>query len=544
MTVAEVKPTSGGTHEITLRTLRTVQLLLGGVILFSVGTVATIGAYDHGALLILGLATAAGATAVALLAQWQNLPTYAAAIVPALDMLAIGLLRQGSPTAGFALLWAFPAMWSAWSFGMAGSIASVGVISVAYWLLNAFSAQPLNVNLALIFPAMIAVLAGVTQVIARRVRAQRALLERQSLALRRAAARAHRQEILVTDVLDSVDFGVVAFDANGTVTIANEAHDRLQEVRDGAGNAVYADDGFTAIPLSDRPSVRAQRGEAFEAELVWYGEPGSPQRRALQVTARPLRGPAGEDAGRVFVARDVTSEQLALRAREDLIASVSHELRTPLTSILGYLELAEDDPQLSEETRKSLAIAERNAERLLELVTDVLATSAISRMGIDFRVAPEPVELSEIVASAVESAQLRARDRGMTIDSSAVEHCPARADAHRIRQVVDNLIGNAIKYGREGGHIAVGCTIADHHAWIVVRDDGAGITEHDLPKIFDRFFRSESVRHTGTHGSGLGLSISREIVRAHGGDITVTSTPGSGATFMVRLPTAPAEEAR
>ena len=130
----------------------------------------------------------------------------------------------------------------------------------------------------------------------------------------------------------------------------------------------------------------------------------------------------------------------------------------------------------------------------------------------------------------------------MTIDSTAVEPCPTHADPHRLRQVVDNLIGNAVKYGREGGRLEVGCTTDDQHVWIVVRDDGPGITSHDQTRLFERFFRSMSVRNTSTHGSGLGLAISRDIVRAHGGDITVTSTVGAGATFVVRLPITSPEE--
>jgi signal transduction histidine kinase len=109
-------------------------------------------------------------------------------------------------------------------------------------------------------------------------------------------------------------------------------------------------------------------------------------------------------------------------------------------------------------------------------------------------------------------------------------------DPARMRQVIDNLLSNAVKYGAERGRIEIGVTQNRDHVMLVVRDDGPGISAEEIPRLFDRFFRADAVRRTSTHGSGLGLSISRNIVRAHGGEITVKSAPGDGAAFVVRLP--------
>lgn len=526
-------------------TIRTIQLLLAAMMLFGAVVVVVAQEVTQPSALALGLALTLAATALALLAPWGRWPRWAGGVIPALDAIAIGLIREASPSAGLGLLWAFPAMWAAWTFGLPGALTAVIGISAAYWTLGVVGSIPIDAQLALIFPATIAVIAGVAYVVGRRAHAQQALLLRQSVALQRAMTRSRRQEALVTDVLDAVDFGVVGFDADGELTIANEAHARLRRVREQASGAIYAADGFTPLRPEDDPVQRALRGETFDAELHWYGDPGSPQRRALQSVALANTGFHGEDLGRIVVTRDVTAEQLALRSREDLVASVSHELRTPLTSIVGYLELAAEDPTLTETTRRSLGVAERNSERLLALVTDVLAASVTSRMGLDMRIVPDQADLAEPVLAAVEAAEVRARAREMTIDAGAVEPTPVSIDRHRIQQVVDNLIGNAIKYGREGGRIEVGCAVDGDHAWVVVRDDGPGIPTAELGKVFDRFFRSESVRNSSVHGSGLGLAISRDIVRAHGGDLTVTSEPGSGATFVVRLPLgsdAPANE--
>ncbi len=536
-TPASAATSRGGEGDpMSLTTIRTIQLLLAAMMLTGAVVVTVAGAVVDANLLALGLVVTLTATAAALLIRWSDLPRTASALIPALDAVAIGLFRESSPTAGLGLLWAFPVMWAAWSFGLPGTLVSVVAVAAAYWTSGLLGASTFNADLALIFPSTIAVLAGVTYVVARRSHAQRALLVRQSTALRHAMTRARHQEALVADVLDSVDFGVVGFDTTGEMTITNEAHDRLQRIRVEAGDAVFAADGFTRLDVDDDPIQRALRGETFEAELCWYGEPGSPERRALQSIVRTNVGVRGEDLGRIVVSRDVTEEQLALRSREDLVASVSHELRTPLTSILGYLELAGEDDTLSETTRRNLGVAERNAERLLALVTDVLATSATSRMGLDMRIDPRPADLALPVLAAVEAAQVRATARSITINASAVEPTEVTIDVHRMQQVVDNLLGNAIKYGHEAGTIEVGCGADGDHAWVVVRDDGPGIPTAELGKVFDRFFRSESVRKSSVHGSGLGLAISRDIVRAHGGDLTVTSDSGAGATFVVRLP--------
>ncbi|WP_239276794.1 cell wall metabolism sensor histidine kinase WalK [Microbacterium sp. ACRRU] len=237
-----------------------------------------------------------------------------------------------------------------------------------------------------------------------------------------------------------------------------------------------------------------------------------------------------------MVSRDVTAEETALRAREDLVASVSHELRTPLTSIIGYLELALDDDRLEPSTREQLEIAERNAIRLRELVADILAVSAASRHGVGFALQPAPADLEAIVRAAVTSVAPRAAAQGIEIDASAVRSCPTVVDAHRLRQVVDNLLSNAVKYNRRGGRVTVTVDREEDTVVLRVADDGPGISPSEQGRIFERFFRADAVRNSTVHGSGLGLAISRDIARAHGGDITVATQPGRGSVFTVRLP--------
>ena len=536
MTAAGYSPIAGDSRA---RMIIVFQLFLAAVIVLVAALALLSGLVLRPNLLVGSLALTFATSSAAFLLPWADLPSRLALALPGLDALAIALLRGSSPEAGTGLLWVFPAMWVAWSFTLLATIITVSAITIGSWVqaaLNLSTSSPLS---ALLVPLTIGVVATLTQIMSRRVGAQRDLLERQSRSLRYAVERTRRQEGLLTDVLDAVDFEVVVYGTDGTLVVSNAAHARFREIREQAGAASYAADGISSIDPAALPMARAERGATFERELHWYGAPGQ-DRRALETTSRRLRDWRGQSIGVLVVTRDVTAEVLAVRAREDLVASVSHELRTPLTSILGFLELAGDSPDLPDRTRRGLQIAERNADRLLALIADILTASAAAGEGIALSVDPEPGQVADVMLAAVDAAGESAAARGMTIDTAGVEPAVARIDAHRVRQVLDNLISNAIKYGDNGGRIEVGTTSDGVHAWLVVRDDGPGMPESELPRLFDRFFRSDRVRHTSVHGSGLGLAISRDIVRAHGGDITVRSQPGQGATFIVRLPAVPA----
>lgn len=511
------------------------QVLLAATVLLAAALAVAFDTVTHPTLLMIGVTLSFVGTGVSLALPWQRIPPAVMLVLPLIDIIAIAFLRAAAPTASMGLLWAFPAMWISSAFAGRGAILGVTLICGIYWGLIATDEHATVNTATILLPIIIAGLSLIAASGSRRAGAQRVLLDKQSALLQRSVDRARRQEDLVTEVLEAVDFGVIRLTPDGELAITNEAHGRLQRASAGVSRA-YAADGITRLEDDDLPLARARRGEEFENALVWYGGPGDERRRALRSTARRLRDKDLSDAGMILVTLDVTAEELALRSREDLIASVSHELRTPLTSITGYVELALDDPGLSPVARRSLEVVERNAGRLLDLVADLLAASAASHMGVELSVRLEPTDLSAVVAAAVEAAEPRAFERRITIDTTAVEPVCTRADPHRMRQVVDNLLSNAIKYNDEGGRVEVALTNDGTHVWMYVSDNGPGIPESELPRLFERFFRSDRVRKSSTHGSGLGLAISREIVRAHAGEVTVRTAAGEGATFVVRLP--------
>ncbi|WP_232711488.1 ATP-binding protein [Microbacterium lacus] len=519
------------------RTVLQNQVLLASIVLLGALVIIAFGQAGDIDALVLGMVVVFAATGAALVVPWNRFPPIVAAVIPAADIVAIAILRYASPESGLGLLWAFPAMWIAYMYGLIGTVLAVTSVSALFWVLLAISPSNVLTATTLLLPVSVAAVATIAYLASRRSWAQRELLDKQTRNLERSVERARRQEDIVTDALDAVDFGVIRISPDGSLAVTNEAHARLQRARSkGAEAAAFGADGVTRMLADEMPLARARAGELFENELVWYGEPGDDSRRALSMTARRIQDVNGQDAGTIVISRDVTTEELALRAREDLVASVSHELRTPLTSIIGYLDLALDEDSLAPTARRSLEVAERNATRLLELVSDILTVSAASRQGVDLTVTPQMSDLAEVVMASIEAVIPPAGERRITIDASGVEPAMAYADPHRIRQVMDNLLSNAVKYNDDGGHIEVGLTSDGLHAWIIVRDDGPGISEQELPRLFERFFRADAVRKTTTHGSGLGLAITRDIVRASGGEITVQTRAGEGATFIVRLP--------
>lgn len=521
---------------VASQTLLAAATLLGVVVSIIVGQVV------HATLFLSGTALVFAGAVAAVLLPWQRMPRWVVGMLPIIDVVAIAMMRESAPLAGLGLLWTFPAIWIGTVFGLRGVVAvSITVSSVMVHQVLTDDLQRFASS-TLVLPFTVAAISSMAALTARRGRAQRALLEKQSAELRRALDRARRQEDLVTEVLDAVDFGVTRITPTGDFAVTNTAHGLLLNSTDAFGRqvAVFAADGATVIAPESAPLARARSGEVFEGELVWYGLPGE-DRRALSITSRRLPASDAGDAGGVVVSRDVTVEEQARRAREDLVASVSHELRTPLTSIIGYLDLALDDDGLDQGTRERLEVAERNASRLLELVADILAVSSTSREGFGVELDLRPTDVAAIVRSAIESIVPRAQDHGIRIEAGDLGTAEAVVDGRRVRQVIDNLLSNAVKYNPRGGSVVVSVSTDVHSVTVTISDDGPGISASEQVRLFERFFRGDAVRKSSTHGSGLGLSISRDLVRAHGGEITVLTAAGEGATFSVRLPREPRE---
>jgi signal transduction histidine kinase len=233
------------------------------------------------------------------------------------------------------------------------------------------------------------------------------------------------------------------------------------------------------------------------------------------------------------------NEQLreADRLKDEFVALISHDLRTPLTSIMGYLELVLDDDNLTEEQRGFLNVADRNADRLLRLVDDLLFVARFEAGQLELR--PAELDLAAVVRQSVEESGPRAAAGGVELICEAGDVSSVQADKGRMFQLVENLVSNAIKFTPAGGDVRVSVTPVNGVVRLEVADTGIGIASEEQERLFERFFRASTASEHQIPGTGLGLYITRAIVEAHGGSIAVRSDPGEGTSFCVELPARP-----
>jgi PAS domain S-box-containing protein len=225
--------------------------------------------------------------------------------------------------------------------------------------------------------------------------------------------------------------------------------------------------------------------------------------------------------------------------KDEFVSLVSHELRTPLTSIRGYLELVLDGAagSLTEEQDRFLRVVERNADRLLGLVGDLLFVAQVDagRLPVEF----DDLDLAVVAAECVDGVRpaAEAKSLELIVDASPLA---AKGDRGRLDQLLGNLVSNAVKFTPEGGRVTVRVSAQDESALIEVSDNGIGVPEAELGELFTRFFRSSTATENAIPGTGLGLVIAKAIAEAHGGQIAVESREGVGTTFKVTLPLEPA----
>jgi signal transduction histidine kinase len=223
------------------------------------------------------------------------------------------------------------------------------------------------------------------------------------------------------------------------------------------------------------------------------------------------------------------------RARNDFVAMISHELRTPLTSILSFSELIKGEAaSLTLEGQHFLDVIERNADRMLRLIGDLLLLSRLEGGMLPLDLAP--VSIPDLVEEAVRANTQTATVQNISLAVTAGQGPAVLGDSSRLHQVLDNLLGNAIKFSHRGGRVLVTASF-DRTTWrIDVADEGIGVPPDEAARLFGRFVRASNARIAGLPGTGLGLSIVKTIVEMHGGRVDVDTALGKGTTFSVRLP--------
>src|SRR6266478_10083078 len=268
------------------------------------------------------------------------------------------------------------------------------------------------------------------------------------------------------------------------------------------------------------------------------------RQKAAQITSRNLseRLPVvhtGDELERLATDLNHMIERLeeSFQQINRFSADASHELRTPLTVLQGELEaMAEKGQSLPTEVRDTIGSALEEIQRLSKIVEGLLAISRLE--AGEARSQPEPLDFAELARSTADQMRLLAEEKHISLIADGTDPVEVEADPSRLKQVVVNLLDNAIKYTPEEGKVTITVAQRDGHAVLEVADTGLGISANDLPHVFDRFYRADKTRSRQMGGTGLGLSIVRSICLAHGGQVTVNSTEGRGSLFRVVLPVA------
>ncbi len=288
--------------------------------------------------------------------------------------------------------------------------------------------------------------------------------------------------------------------------------------------AVAGVGGLLLVSLTSRRALRSVRALTFAARRMGAGD----------LTQRVEAGGRDEigELSRTFNGMADALER-AERQRRHLVADVAHELRTPLSNVQGYVEALRDG--VLEPDAQTLATIHQQVLYLSELVED-LRLLADTEAG-DFSLHRERGLLADALRECVEGVRARAEAKGVALASRLPANAPEMSfDRTRLAQVVGNLLDNAIRHTPPGGSVSVEMDVGADTATVSIRDTGEGIPEEQLPFVFDRFYRVDPSRSRITGGAGLGLTIARQLVEAHGGTIRAESTPGQGAVFVIDLP--------
>ncbi len=369
-----------------------------------------------------------------------------------------------------------------------------------------------------------------------------------------------RQKDLFQLILSTVTDGVVVADTNGKFLLFNAAAEQFIGV--GAVDqspdqwsqqyGTFRPDGVTPFLSNELPLVRAMNGESVVAIEVLVRNANHPESRLLSITGRPLKGEDGSLKGGVVVLHDITerkrAEEVMLHAKEQaertsqfkdqFLSTMSHELRTPLNAVLGFSDLLADERYgpLTEKQRRYINHIHTGGKHLLSLISDILDLSKIEAGRMEL--ALESLSVQSAFAEVLSVMHPLADKKSQVLSANVEPGLALRADSTRFKQVLMNLLGNAVKFTPNGGRIELAARPIGGGIRVEVRDNGPGIPPAEQQRIFEAFYR---LRESGkkSEGTGLGLAITQRLVELHGGQLGLDSQLGQGSCFHFTLPTAP-----
>ena len=309
-----------------------------------------------------------------------------------------------------------------------------------------------------------------------------------------------------------------------------------------SGDAITLSESFEMIDpkygdyVRDHINLAVTEKRSFRVEHLLHPLDGSSS-RWLRSTGKATYDDAGEPILMTGTILDITEEKHNDQRKNDFISMVSHELKTPLTSMHGYLQvLQRNATRNADDSSKSLAgKAIRQVDRMMKLINSFLNVSRLENNQI--HIERKCFDMAELIRESEEESMVHVSNHQFVF--AAAERMMVKADRDKIGQVINNLISNAVKYSPQGSTIHIACKTQDGHAMVSVRDEGKGLAEADLSKIFERYYRVNNAESQTIAGFGIGLYLCFEIIKRHDGRIWAESSPGSGSTFYFTLPIDP-----
>jgi two-component system phosphate regulon sensor histidine kinase PhoR len=347
-----------------------------------------------------------------------------------------------------------------------------------------------------------------------------------------------RERDYLQTILKGMLEGVLVVDERGRILMVNDALQKIlslpSEVVDKAPLEAIRN---TELEEAIREAIQQGKNSAFELTFPLSGG------KTLEVNVVGINPSPEEIAregekikGAIAVFHDISRLKELEKIRQDFVANVSHELRTPLTTIKGYTETLLDGALKDEVAPQFLQVIQKHADRLTKIVEDLLALSKIESK--EFYLKWEPLPLSELIDDVSDFVKEAAQKKKMSISRSITpSSIKTTGDRNYLEQVFINLLDNAVKYTPEVGEISISAVEkGQREIQVSIQDNGIGIPQEDLSRIFERFYRVDKGRSQELGGTGLGLSIVKHIIQAHGGRIWAESQLGKGSTFYFTLP--------
>ena len=319
----------------------------------------------------------------------------------------------------------------------------------------------------------------------------------------------------LNSVLNAIPLGVVVTDEQGNIVLGNHV---VAGVEISRHIDVLVNEAAERIIKKSR-----ELGSTVRETLELFGPPP----RTLVIEARPLEGLKS-----IAIIEDISERTRIDAVRTDFVANISHELKTPVGALSILADTIRDEDDLKVIHRLSSKMV-KEANRMAKTIDDLLE---LSRIELDVSAVLEPVSIFSVIAESIDRMAYFAAQAGISIVSQLPEaDCVVKGDRLQLVSAVSNLVDNAVKYSEKGDKVTVRVSPGDAAIDISVSDEGIGIPQSDIDRIFERFYRVDRARSRGTGGTGLGLSIVRHVMNNHGGSVNVTSQEGEGSTFVLTL---------